>query len=282
MLTNQQNQADDNTTPMLAFSSYLRTAFKALWTELTTVLKQYGVAYTELKHTRDIWARDYMPVRNTRGEWVRFMYRPPYLDKAPSWRTSQQEVEKCMMGLSFTDCPLVIDGGNVVLCGNKAILTDAVYAWNSNHQPQDIIRMLKEALVVDDIVIIPSYEDDEYRHGDGVVAALDGQRVFVVDDARYGNYGTVLRQQLSAAGLTCIPVPFYDAIEEEGADNMSAKGNYLNFLATPAVVLVPQYGLPLDEPVLQLYRQHFSQPCVGIACNQLATEGGVLHCVSWS
>jgi agmatine deiminase len=60
-------------------------------------------------------------------------------------------------------------------------------------------------------------------------------------------------------------------------------GNYLNYLRTARVVVVPVYGVPTDEVVLGKIEELFAGvSVVPIPCTELAREGGVLNCVTWT
>ena len=43
-------------------------------------LDLFNIKYKLLNNTKDIWARDYMPVKTKSGKYVSFRYEPSYLD----------------------------------------------------------------------------------------------------------------------------------------------------------------------------------------------------------
>ena len=54
---------------------------------LFTALAAHDVPYALLDGTRDIWLRDFMPVRTGSGKLVSFRYEPSYLKNDPDLRT---------------------------------------------------------------------------------------------------------------------------------------------------------------------------------------------------
>lgn len=267
---------------MLAFSSLLAIDHPEFWSELRTILENNHEQFIQLERTREIWARDYMPVVTPKGDLVRFKYDPPYFKKTEQkYRTLPEEVEACLNDKEFIDCPLVVDGGNVVFADNAVIMTDAIFRWNPTISRDKIERMIKDAFGVDRLVVILPHPDDPFHHADGVLAYAGLGKLFVSDDSKYSVYSDRLRDQLSRAGFDCILIPGYDVWHEEKENSDSAKGNYVNFLETDKVVIVPKYNLPTDEQALEIIQSQFDKPCVQLDCNSIAKKGGVLHCVSW-
>lgn len=54
---------------------------------LFTALAAHDVPYALLDGTRDVWVRDFMPVRTGSGKLVSFRYEPSYLRDCPELRT---------------------------------------------------------------------------------------------------------------------------------------------------------------------------------------------------
>jgi agmatine deiminase len=60
-------------------------------------------------------------------------------------------------------------------------------------------------------------------------------------------------------------------------------GRTLNYLRTARVVVVPANGVPTDEDVLGKMGELFAGvPVVPLPSTELAREGGVLNCVTWT
>ncbi len=81
-----------------------------------------------LINTKDVWARDYMPIQLTKEGYLGYTYKPDYLDSGSgyekcvtNWRLHNVHAEKFnFKKIKCVQMPLVLDGGNVV----KAVLND--------------------------------------------------------------------------------------------------------------------------------------------------------------
>jgi agmatine deiminase len=248
---------------------------------LRETLTAYGVQVRCITDVRDVWARDYAPIQVTARALVKFRYTPDYLSGHDHLITGDDVVE------SFRDLgqchrsDIVLDGGNVIGCRGKAILTDKVYKENPGWDRSQLRKQLRELLQVDHLIVIPKEPYDPIGHADGQVRFLDEQTVLVNDystaDSAYGDrLNTVLRQyQLQIETLPYQP-------ENRSTDGIpSAVGSFINFLQTEKVIVAPAYGTVKDKVALRRLESLFPNlPIVPIDCTDLAREGGVLRCIS--
>ena len=67
---------------MIYFSSLLKTndKYKPATERLFAALTAHGVPYKLIENTRDIWLRDFMPVKTKSGKYISFRYEPSYLN----------------------------------------------------------------------------------------------------------------------------------------------------------------------------------------------------------
>ena len=74
---------------MLYFSSLLKanSQYSLSAENLFSTLSDSGEKFTLFDGARDIWARDYMPVKTKSGKYLSFRYEPSYLDGSPELRT---------------------------------------------------------------------------------------------------------------------------------------------------------------------------------------------------
>ncbi|MBR6035419.1 MAG: hypothetical protein IKP41_00480 [Bacteroidaceae bacterium] len=97
-------------------------------TRLVNVFHRQKIAWEMLPQTSSplhIWARDYMPVQVRKDKFVRFCYAPDYLRESPEYKPDTSAVLS-ELGIEVIDSDIVLDGGNVVSCGDKVILTDKI------------------------------------------------------------------------------------------------------------------------------------------------------------
>gem|GEM_PF-140610 len=266
----------------LYFSDLLPAAAPQLWQQLTTVLQEYAIPYYLLPLTRDIWAIDYMPVQLSRTDFVQFRYDPSYLKpkKYATKRTDAAPVLKALFLPIATQCPLRLDGGNVVWIGPRAIITDRIFSENPGVPPSQLCEQFRQALQAE-IIIIPADAHDFTGHADGMVQALDEQTVLVNDyhgkDAALGRQVTAVLQN---AGLTVIPFPYFPS---QSGSYSSAVGTYINFVRIGPLVLLPVFDHLGDEAAVYQAEQLFPQcKVVPVKMNELAPLGGLLHCITWA
>ena len=108
----------------LSFVPYSSTAYS-----LVTSLYNRNVAWSELPYSESpfhIWARDYMPVQVNKDKFVRFNYNPDYLRNYPEYKP-YTSMMLSYLGVKVINSDLVVDGGNIISCGDKVIMTDKIF-----------------------------------------------------------------------------------------------------------------------------------------------------------
>lgn len=103
--------------PTIIISDLLIKNHAAIANSLCRILDKYAIKYDFLE-TKDIWMRDFMPFLLDDGHLVSYDYDPDYLkdDRYSHLRTKVQPLKEHIN--------LVLDGGNFVRIGGKAIMTD--------------------------------------------------------------------------------------------------------------------------------------------------------------
>jgi len=270
---------------MIYFSSLLQTIpkYKPAADRLFTALDACGIRYSLLEGTRDIWLRDFMPVRRKDGKYVSFRYDPSYLKDYSQQKTNfRQEISGQFRYLApelgnvlYSDINL--DGGNVVFSPSKekAIISDRVFQENPGWEQNALILEL-EKLLEAWIIIIPSLTIDMTGHADGMVR-------FVDEDTVIGNatpYRNGLEQRIKTVlirkGIAVVDFPYYFSPKR------SAEGCYLNFLETAHHILLPTFGHEMDGQAVDLSEQLFpKKEVVPVQINEIAAKGGCLNCISW-
>lgn len=131
----------------LYFSSLLKTDLKysSSAKNLFPVLSNCREKFTFFDGAKDIWARDYMPVKTKSGKYVSFRYKPSYLENYDELRTDfRNEVAPnlALENLVFSDINL--DGGNVVFSPSKekVIISDRVYSENPSWHKAELTAKL--------------------------------------------------------------------------------------------------------------------------------------------
>lgn len=252
-------------------------AYKAAADRLFHVLDDRHVEYRFLKNTRDIWMRDFMPVKTRSGKYVSFRYTPSYLRDFPRLRTDfQREIAPQLPPFHFTDSNINLDGGNVVFSPSKetAVISDRIFPENPD-LPRNVLLSELEKLLEARILVIPSLRHDLTGHADGMVRFLDEQTVLGNRSPYRFGLETRIRLVLKKHGIETVDFPYFDS------PGGSAVGCYLNFLETKHCVFLPVFGTDADEEAVRLAEKLFSKTVVPVNLREIAADGGCLNCISW-
>ena len=262
----------------LYFSSLLKTnpKYSLSAKNLFSALSDCNEKFTLFDGARDIWARDYMPIRTKRGQYISFRYEPSYLADDPQLRTNFKTDIAPHFTLPVTYSNIHLDGGNVVFSPSKtkAVITDRVFSENPAYDKTALLTAL-ESLLEAEIILIPSLKSDMTGHADGVVRFVDENTVLGNASPYKTGYEQKVKRALKKHGIAVIDFPYFDSV------GISAVGSYLNFLETEKHIFLPRFGNALDEVAVKCAEEIFDKEIVPVNINDIAEEGGVLNCISW-
>lgn len=265
----------------LFISDLLEKKYPALVASLRAIL--IGVPIEIITGTADIWCRDYMPIQLDQERFCQFVYAPDYLRGHEELITSP---DKCRLPFML-DCwqePLVLDGGNVVASRTKVILTDKVYKENPGIERPRLRDRLEEVFQAE-CIFIPKQAGDDVGHSDGVVRFVAEDRVLVNDYSGVDpSYGERVRSLLEKKGLKVETLPMFEEKGQPRRDGIEpAVGIYINYLRIRDVVILPGYNRPEDHEAFEKAERIMPGVRVfQVSSRNLAEEGGVLNCVSWT
>jgi agmatine/peptidylarginine deiminase len=182
-----------------------------------------------------------MGVVNSKGKLVQFLYEPSYLDGYEKIKTNPFEVYK-KLDINPQTFSIVVDGGNVEICKNKALMTDMVFKENKEDK-LFIMNILYEALEVDEIIFLPKQPYDYTGHIDAMARFVDEGSVVLNDfSLESKTYLQKLHKFISATDLEIFSMKYSKSFLEQ-----YKWGAYLNFLDLGDVLFVPIYGIDEDE-----------------------------------
>ncbi|MDE7473756.1 MAG: agmatine deiminase family protein [Muribaculaceae bacterium] len=268
---------------------YLSALLHARYTEvckrLTDILNKHNIPFAFIDGTKDIWCRDYMPVQTPSDKLIQFKYDPSYL-KDDEYSDSRSDVEYVdeLNNIKPIFSDINLDGGNVVMYGSKAIITDRIFSENPDWDKDNLINELTKILECE-IIIIPAYkpEYDFTGHADGMMRFVDSNTVLVnnlENDFKYMREAII--KALDNAGLKYINFPFFE-YKIKGNDE-HAIGIYLNYLEVGDLIIMPAFGVPgnLDTEALDKLKDVFPNKIIEtIDYNDVALAGGILNCTTW-
>lgn len=227
--------------------------------------------------TCHIWARDYMPVQVTKQKFVLFLYKPDYLRDNPEYIPDTTAIldELGINPLNVIESDIILDGGNVISCGDKVILTDKIFKENPHYTRDALVEKISDLLEAEP-VFIPWDKYEEYGHSDGMVRYLGDGRVLLNN---YCDFDKSFRNKLLAA-LS----PHFEVIELHYGSYTANSWAYLNFLHVGSHIYVPMLSEKLDEIAFKQIAEAFpSCQCHKIfKMEHIVKDGGALNCISWN
>lgn len=264
---------------MLYFSSLLKTDLKysSSAKNLFPVLSNCGEKFTLFNGAKDIWARDFMPVKTKSGKYVSFRYEPSYLAGDPQLRTNfKTDIAPSFKVDNLVYIDINLDGGNVAFSPSKekVIISDRVCSENPSWHKAELTAKLAKLLEAN-VIIIPSLKSDMTGHADGMVRFVDENTVVANAPLSPFGFETKVKKALQNYGFNVIDFPYFDS------NGDSAIGCYLNFLETEQAILLPVFSVDTDNKAVQTAKHIFHKAIIPVNINELAAYGGLLNCISW-
>lgn len=272
----------DKDTNTIYFSELLKTdsRFTVTSKQIISTLDTFGAKYKFLPDTKDIWARDYMPIQINDKKFIEYRYDPDYLQG--NWKDSRDlktypDIVCNSINLSTEKSDLIMDGGNFVKSSDCIILTEKIIKENRlSYSKTDLIEKIKDTFQVDNIVLIPQDKSDEYGHSDGMIRFIDNETVLI---NHYYKDDSVMLYRLKQVGLR---IKFIDyKVKKKDKRNWA----YLNFLQTKDLILLPKFGIDEDKQAYEQIEEFYPDykgKIVQINMTDIVKFGGALNCITWT
>ena len=232
-----------------------------------------------------IWFRDWFPVHSLAG-LIKFRYQPKYLKKPvanaiDSWLW---DFLPNTMNIAPKRSQVILDGGNIVMSPDKtmAILTTRICADNPSMEPSQIIAYLQDNLGLDRVILIPPEFGDITGHSDGMVRFATNDTI-VINRFKGKARDKILEALVSGlpSNMKVLEVPYNYSLEKYKGFP-SAAGNYINFVLTNQVCIVPTFGNAReDSEAVSIISSAVSVPTRTVNTSTLARFGGLLNCITW-
>jgi agmatine deiminase len=272
----------DSETNIVYLSGLLEDQYPIFFDTLTNALRKRRTKYNTLLTTKDVWVRDFMPIQLNEDQFLQFKFDTDYLKPKKYRHLVSDPMElNFEMGIHAQYSDIRIDGGNIIKGKRWVIMTDKIFSENSERTKTSLVGDI-EHLLKSRLIVIPRPPFDFTGHADGVVRYYDDRTVLVnqyrSDDSLY--FQRLLLRSLKEAGLDVIPIPYNVYRNRTDSD---ATGVYINFLEVEGALFIPSFGLPSDFEALNLFRDLYpSTTVIPIHATEIAKEGGILNCISWS
>ncbi len=230
---------------------------------------------------RDIWMRDFTPMRPDRPVLFRYAAAAQGGKQADAdWVQDGFVRFAKQTGVSFRRAPWILDGGNgVENGGDRAIVTDRFLADNALDKPQ-AAAILRKQLGVKQVAILPAHPDDRLGHADGMAAFIDSNTVAI---SRYAGESTApIRQELESAfpGIRIVEIETDFDDDAFDPDYGSARGIHVNATVTDHFIYLPVFGMGTDAPALEVIRAATGKEVIPVDAEKISTMGGSVRCLS--
>lgn len=276
----------DNEGQTVYMSELLMSRYPETCKNLIKALEKHKVNYSFIKSTKDIWCRDYMPVQTASGKLIQFRYDPSYLKGKKEWEESRSDVKEICEknNIVATESDINLDGGNVLICDGRAIISDRIYSENPDKTREELRKELAMLLECE-IIVIPSLNKtaDFTGHADGMVRFVDRNTVLGIkyDDRYKKDWWKNTQKVLDTYNISFIEVPFFED-EPDSEHPESAIGVYVNYLEVNNLIVVPVFGREEDARAIEIIQKAFPNKQIEtINYNDVAKEGGLLNCTTW-
>lgn len=257
--------------PTIIISDLLIKNHTKIADALRSILNKYDIK-CEILETKDIWMRNFMPFLLDDGRLISYDYDPDYLkdDRYSHLRTKVQPLKEHIN--------LVLDGGNFVRLGGKAIMTDKIFKENPSKTKAEIIETIKQKCALNELIIIPRQPYDMLGHSDGMVRWIDENSVLVNDFSNESkSFNDRLIRSLKKYGLNIKFMKYGEGFFSKTRD----WGAYLNFIKINSLLIVPVYGTDDDYVAIEQIKKIYGGCKVEtINLSEIIELGGALHCIT--
>ena len=275
------NHMVDSLTDTVYFSNLLPERCPTIYQSLDKILTDNDIDHRLLSNTKDIWCRDYMPIQISEKRFLFYKYNPNYLQTKLYRRTITdvsriENIEYLRKDGEVVDLDLVIDGGNVVRCDDKVVMTEKAFFENKDKSRNEVQRLLEEAFQCD-IIFLPWDREEFMGHCDGIVHYIGDNRMLITSyedfDADYARkFLKILKKYVEV-------VPLSYKVKRRHERSWA----YINFLQIGKLILVPQLEIPEDEQALQQIADAMPRcKVIGVPALETVRKGGALNCISWN
>lgn len=274
--------------------------------EIIEKIMRHGVDCSLLKDTKDIWARDYMPIQLDSDRYAGYEFAPDYLYYDVRYiSTITQQARVCHeLEIEPKSFGLIIDGGNIVKTSKGAIMTEKVFAENPQYSRIGLINRLEKMLEAEVIFIVWD-KSEIYGHADGVVREIAPGKLLMTNYHRFSRrIADLFLKELSLH----FDIETLDyKVEKPHPHNWC----YINFLQVGNKIFIPQLTAYREAPTafdmtksiiidgmaqtvtgkvieedaqaLEQFRRLIpDKEIIPISCPQIVKRGGALNCISWN
>lgn len=269
----------ESNTNFVYIADSLKVFFPGTYTRLTRLFAEMEIEWGEIPGTKDIWARDFMPIQTERNEFVMYRYWPDYCDNDKDRKFITDSHDCCRkLGLKCTEVSTLADGGNIMPCGDYYVMTTKVERTNTHKEMEELQKALHHP-----ILLIPWHkisEDEPYGHSDGLIHWCGEKRVLMSNHRDTDpQEADEIRLTMEKMGFTVTEMTF----ESVSSQRHDLNWAYINYLQVGRKIIIPSFGIEEDRIALR-YVQEANPDCEirNFRMRDIARNGGALHCLTWN
>ena len=284
---------NDGWTDFVYISDKLKEFYPGTYKRLIKLFDKMEIEWAEVKGTKDIWIRDYMPIQIAEDRYLVYKYDPDYLKQSgKKYLTNSHTIyKKVLHHYYWKDINITLDGGNVVTAAGysnsiQRILTDKVFRENGKElYDPDFCEYLSKALH-SDLIFLPWTCDksknpnaDVYGHADGMVRWTGCDNILMSNIRDFNpKQADEIRRRLEEAGYQVTEMLF-----DVPNPNKDYNWAYINYLEVGTKIIVPTFGIPEDKQAMEYIRDlNPIAEVKGFRMREIAHNGGALHCITWN
>ena len=284
---------NDGWTDFVYISDKLKEFYPGTYKRLIKLFNKMEIEWAEVKGTKDVWIRDYMPIQILEDRYLVYKYDPDYLKQTgKKYLTNSHNIyKKVLRHHNWRDINITLDGGNVVTAVGFSnsiyrILTDKVFKENGKElYDPDFCEYLRKALD-SEIIFLPWTCDkttkpnaDVYGHADGMVRWIGCDNILMSNIRDFNpEAADEIRKRLEKAGFRVTEMLF-----DVPNPNKDYNWAYINYLEVGTNIIVPTFGIPEDKQALEYIRDLSPISTIKtFRMKDIARNGGALHCITWN
>ena len=220
-----------------------------------------------------------MPIQIADDYFVSYRFEPDYLKK-------EKRYQKYLMCDGYRICSeisystigidLIMDGGNVVKCGDTVVMTEKIFSENSTKSRHEVEHILRDAFK-SDILFLPWGREEEFGHSDGILHYAGDGRVLLTN---YADFDPKMAEEIEKRLEKKFDVI---RLQYKVKRRHMRSWAYINFLQTERLIMVPQLEMEEDEQAIEQISSVFPDiETIGIPALEAVRRGGALNCISWN
>ena len=190
-------------------------------------------------------------------------------------------------GLPYAKADWILEGGAIDQDGSGTVITTEQCLLNPNRNTltrEEVEQRLERDLGFERVVWLGSglLNDHTDGHIDNLARFIAPGRVAIPNLGKDDPNEAVFRdaaRRLRSTKLDVVTLPTPGRITGEDGDIIPA--SYMNFYIGNEVVVVPQYGAPMDRAAVDVVQALFpDRVAIGLRADHILTGGGSFHCIS--